>query len=35
MENKMIIPANIIYIDDYKLLIEFDNREIKKATTLF
>ncbi len=31
MNNKMIVPVNVIYVGYYKLLIEFDNKEIKIA----
>jgi len=31
MSNKMIMPVNIIYVGDYKLLIEFENKEIRVA----
>jgi hypothetical protein len=31
MNSKMIIPANVIYLGDYKLLIEFEDREIRIA----
>ena len=35
MKNKMIIPSNIIYLGNYKLLIEFENNEIKIADLIY
>ena len=31
MNSRMIIPVNVIYLGDYKLLIEFENGKIKIA----
>jgi Protein of unknown function (DUF2442) len=31
MKTKMIVPVNAIYLGDYKLLIEFENKEIRVA----
>lgn len=31
MESKMIIPVNAIYLGNYRLLIEFENKELRIA----
>ena len=31
MKDKMVLPVNVMYLGDYKLLIEFENREIRIA----